>query len=195
MRSTTVFSRLFAVLVLLVGFLSVLPASAQPVTGLRPLLQMESTGITLRVLDVNLCDVCDSIRHIYESRQMTIFRNRSLVAVSTSNDLDDPDGTTSNVVSGTGAKAAFNQLVQALAAARPYAGQPGCSVKFTRDLPPPIPGSSLSLFIRHDYRLTAYETGNSLLTFDIDSNAAACPGPVRDLVLKTVAYHDSVASR
>ncbi|HEX3131697.1 MAG TPA: hypothetical protein VH394_30455 [Thermoanaerobaculia bacterium] len=32
-------------------------------------------------------------------------------------------------------------------------------------------------------------------TFDIDRGAAPCPGPVRDLVLKAVAYHDSVASR
>ena len=194
MRSTTVVGRIGG-LALLVGFLSVLPAFAQPVSGLTPLLQVESTGITLRVLDVRLCDICDTTRHIYESRQMTIFRNRSLVAVSSSNDLDDPAGTTSTVVSGVGAKAPFNQLVQALAAARPYAGQPGCSVTFIRNLPPPPPGGSLTLIIGHDYRLTAYEAGNTLRTFDIDSGAAPCPGPVRDLVLKAVAYHDSVASR
>jgi hypothetical protein len=194
MRSTTVVRRI-AGLALLVGLLPVLPAFAQPVSGLTPLLQVESTGITLRHFDVILCDICDTTRHIYESRQMTIFRNRSLVAVSSSNDLDDPAGTTSTVVSGVGTKAPFNQLVQALAAARPYAGQPGCSVTFVRNLPPPPPGGSLTLTIRHDYRLTAYEAGNTLRTFDIDSGTAPCPKPVRDLVLKAVAYHDSVASR
>jgi hypothetical protein len=188
MRSTTG-------LALLVGLLSVPPAFAEPVARLAPLLQLESTGITLRVLDVRLCDICDTTEHIYESRQMTVFRNRSLVAVSTSNNLDDPAGTASTVVSGAGPKVQFSQLVQALAAARPYAGQPGCSVAFVRNLPPPPPGGSLTLFIRHDYRLTAYEAGNTLRIYDIDSGAAPCPKAVRDLVLKAVAYHDSIASR
>jgi len=182
-------------LVLLMALLPGRPVFAQSVSGLLPLLQVESSGVTLRRFDIFLCDICDSTTHLREARQMTIFTNRSLVAVTSTNNLDDPAGTTATVVTGTGARAAFAQLVQALAAAGPFAGQPGCSVPFDRDLPSPRPDVNLSLSINHDYRLTAYDAGNRLRTFTLDSAGPRCPAAVRDLVLKAVQYFESVAGR
>lgn len=170
------------------------PLAAQAVTGLVPLLQVESSGITERSFDIFFCDVCDTRKNILETRQLTIFTNRSLVGVASANDLGDPDGPTSSAITGVGSVESFDQLVAALAAARPLSGAPGCSFSFRRNPRPPRPDSIVSEVVNHDYRLTWYD-GNTVRTFVIDSTQPRCPVALRALAYETVQYFETVVGQ
>ncbi len=166
-------------------------SAAQTVTGLTPLLQLESTGITQSKLEVFFFGRVNS--RLYQTRQATLFTDRSAVSAFTSNDLDGRMPAESSQVSGRGTPAAFNRLSQVLAEARPYAGRAACSFNFRQSPPPPRPDSVLSQTVSHDYRLTWFAGGNNVLTFDLAANRPLCPGPVRNLVHQTLQYLQGVA--
>lgn len=166
-------------------------ASAQTVTGLTPLLQLDSNGITQSSLDVFFCCTIDS--RLFEVRQATVFTDRSTLSTFTSNDFDGPAAAEASLVSGRGTRAAFAELNQALAEARPFAGGAPCSFNFRQSLRPPRPDSLLSQVVSHDYRLTWFAGGNDVLTFTLDASRPLCPGPVRGLVYQALQYLDGVA--
>ena len=64
--------------VLAAALTSVRPSAAQTVTGLAPLLQLDSTGITQSTLDVFFCCIVKS--PLYQARQATVFTDRSTLS-------------------------------------------------------------------------------------------------------------------
>lgn len=180
---------------LLATVLAAPAALAQPAPGLIPLLQVESTGITLSRLEVFFCSTCAGTDRILETRQLTVFTDRSVVGVTSSNNLDDAAGPSSIVIEAKGSRDQFAVLTQALAAAKRYASLPGCSASFERTPRPPRPDSVLRQTVNHDYRLTWHDGGNTLHTFVIDSTQPRCPPALRDLVYQVVQYADGAASR